>query len=235
MKIFLNTLTGSVVLFLLFSAQLTNSNETKTYFGEAYSLEDNKFLYREEHVLEYVDGSIAKRKVNYLDSTGELIVTKENKYLGLSHQPSYQLVDLRRAYEEQAVVGQEKIKLVLNEKGKKTIEQKSVDVSNLVVDAGFDHFIQLSWQDLINGKTIEFNFASVARQTIVEFELIPVRKDDDKLYLNMELASSWLAWLIPTIELEYDIKTKKLLRYKGLSNIQDKHGDGLYVDLKFYY
>ncbi len=41
--------------------------------------------------------------------------------------------------------------------------------------------------------------------------------------------------LADPIELGYDLSEKHLIRYRGLANIEDENGDGLDVDIRYYY
>ncbi|WP_419811745.1 hypothetical protein [Bacterioplanoides sp.] len=251
--------TGSSVIALAaqnLSASLKSSEIS--YIGDAYSLNDpNTLLYREEHHLLLQAGKPLQRQVNYYSAEGELIANKENWYRTAATQPDFILTDFRTGYREEAKIKPVKnqpvkntntLILILTEspgtENQKTENQKTEETQlsefdyELVIDAGFDDFIRKHWGALLAGDAIPFSFASVARQTSVNFE-VQIRKvvkpGDTLLKLEMTLRSSLLSWLMSPIKLDYDLSNKRLLRYRGLSNLQDDQGSGQQVDIRYRY
>lgn len=217
-----------------------------SYVGEAYLLgssnSSNTLLYREEHRLLLQAGKPVRRQVNYYSAEGELIASKKNWYRSSPTQPDFILTDFRTDYREEAksteTSNTNTLTLILTENQETEQTQLTEFDYELVIDAGFDDFIRQHWDALQAGKTIPFSFASVARQTSVNFEVEaqnPEQSNATNLKLEMTLRSSLLSWLMSPIKLEYDRNTQSLMRYRGLSNIQDNNGDGQEVDIRYHY
>lgn len=226
---------------LIVPAAFAASDETEViqYVGNAYDLNDgNSLLYREEHRLTLVNGKPSSREVNYFSATNELIVTKKNSYLQNPAAPEFDLHDLRSDYREQANY-QSDGSLILavqeSDKTRKQSKQFNTIPDNLIIDAGFDDFVRGHWSELETGKSINFSFASAARLDLIDFRLLKKDSDKDQLVLSMRLKSRLLAWLLDPIELTYDQHTKQLIRYSGLSNIQDSNGNSYSADIRYQY
>ena len=243
----LMTLINHLFIALLFTSSSviadTQNHSPISYIGEAYSLDDpDILLYREEHTLSLQEGKPVKRQVNYYSAEGELIASKENWYRSSPTQPDFILTDFRTDYREEAksteTSNTNTLTLILTENQETEQTQLTEFDYELVIDAGFDDFIRQHWDALQAGKTIPFSFASVARQTSVNFEVEaqnPEQSNATNLKLEMTLRSSLLSWLMSPIKLEYDRNTQRLMRYRGLSNIQDNNGDGQEVDIRYHY
>ncbi|WP_420591945.1 hypothetical protein [Bacterioplanoides sp.] len=238
----------SILSYVVVAAALTtNIAQAQTisldYIGEAYDLErPDKLLYREQHSLTQRHDKQGKlipvtRQVEYFSADGELIAEKTNQYSNAATQPDFILKDLRHNYSEQSEQLAKGWRLTLQENG--TTSSKVIDDFDyeLVIDAGFDDFIRKHWQALSAGKTVPFSFASVARQTSVNFEVEASNPErlQQPLKITMTLRSSLLSWLLDPIELEYQRSTQRLLRYRGLSNIQDNDQQGQQVDIRYRY
>ena len=229
------------------AALTTNIAQAQTisldYIGEAYDLEQpDKLLYREQHSLTQRRDNQEKlipvtRQVEYFSADGELIAEKTNQYPNAATQPDFILKDLRHNYSEQSEQLAKGWRLTLLENG--ATSSKVIDDFDyeLVIDAGFDDFIRKHWQALSAGKTVPFSFASVARQNSVNFEVEASNPErlQQPLKITMTLRSSLLSWLLDPIELEYQRSTQRLLRYRGLSNIQDNDQQGQQVDIRYRY
>lgn len=243
----LMTLINHLFIALLFTSSSviadTQNHSPISYIGEAYSLDDpDILLYREEHTLSLQEGKPVKRQVNYYSAEGELIASKENWYRSSPTQPDFILTDFRTDYREEAksteTSNTNTLTLILTENQETEQTQLTEFDYELVIDAGFDDFIRQHWDALLAGKTIPFSFASVARQTSVNFEVEaqnPEQSDATNLKLEMTLRSSLLSWLMSPIKLEYDRNTQSLMRYRGLSNIQNNNGNGQEVDIRYHY
>lgn len=230
------------------------------YEGYAYLASDRSLLaYVEKHTLVRKNNQAIKRSVQYIakrDPTekGILIAQKENRY-NVDHltasqaaeQPTFHLKDLRTGYEERVDWKNKQLEMSVRDTDvwtKKTVSP----LNNTVIDAGFDEFVRRHWDDLLKGEKKPFQFAVPSRFGFVEFKIERIFPDRDPqtdpyyqrqtVSLSMTLASRWLAWLLDPITLTYDRSTKRLLRYKGLSNIRDTRegSDKNYdVDIRYVY
>lgn len=227
--------------FLCAQNAFANTHDTKTltYKGNAYDLNDShKLLYTETHHLTLVNGKPSVRRVAYRSATKQLIVEKTNQYQQNSATPEFELQDLRTGYREQARFSRNgDLILTLQENGQAQEQSHRIDSlpSHLIIDAGFDSFVRQHWSELEAGKSVTFSFASVARLDLIDFRLLKKDSNKEQLVLSMRLKSRLLAWLLDPIELTYDRQSKRLLRYRGLGNIQDSQGNAYHVDIRYQY
>jgi hypothetical protein len=98
----------------------------------------------------------------------------------------------------------------------------------LVADAGFDVFVKNQWPALSAARRQSLQFAVPSRLTSYGFNLQRI----NSLPFNKEPAQSfklsvngWLGFIAPNLEITYSRNTKRLLRFKGLSNILNDQGE----------
>ena len=98
-----------------------------------------------------------------------------------------------------------------------------------VMDAGFDHAIQLHWKTLVTGEALEFSFAVPSKldyfRLRLEWRGVISRGERRLLELRMEPASTVLGWLVDPVLIRYDLATRALVEYEGRSNIRDDAGE----------
>lgn len=210
---------------------------TINYEGEAYSLDSKALFYREVHTLILDNDMPISREVDYINPNGKVIVHKTSTYKGTPTTPDFELTDFRDGYQESAEADNKKRILSVKENTDTPISIKRLGKPEYttVVDAGFDEFVREQWQGLLAGKTATFSFAAPARLEYVDFRLIPIRQDDSTLTVEMRLKSRWVSWLLDPIELEYDLTSQRLLRYKGLTNLRDDQGNGIKAEIFYRY
>jgi hypothetical protein len=207
--------------------------------GSATELQSGKSLYKEIHC-----GAANKlaSDVYYQSADGALIAHKALDYQSGRTTPSF-----IQTY----ALNQEKVDVKFDQKtlmmsmvdrnGKESNQQyqiSALDETPVVIDAGFDIFIQDNWQNLMSGKTIEFQFPLVSRTQLISLRLkrspCQYETNTDQCFA-LEPANWLLRMLASPIELGYDSTLMRLNRYRGLSNINDSNGAGLVVDIKYQY
>ncbi|WP_430460035.1 hypothetical protein ACQUQU_12545 [Thalassolituus sp. LLYu03] len=221
---------------------------TLSYVGEARRLDGGELLYREFHQLTLAgadphsaDGMNntsrpLTRHVEYRAPDGTLIARKINDYRDSPLLPDFTLEDDRRGYREQLTVRDGELTMAFAEGGSAESVKRFRRLPELAVaDAGFDELVRSQWPRLLLGRSLTFEFASVARQDFIAFEVQKKSESADRLTLAMSLASPWLTWLLDDIELEYDKNTRRLLVYRGLTNITDASGAYYSAEIRYQY
>lgn len=206
-----------------------------SFTGEAFGLKSGNLLYRETHQLTLSDGQPVSGIVEYSDPDGNLIARKTNRYRANPATPDFDLQDRRSDYREQASLSQDSWTLSRTENGETERKTPGNPRYQAVVDAGFDEFVRQHWDALLKGDTVPFSFAVPARLDWIDFRLIPEKVTDTTLTVEMKLKSRMLAWLLDPIRLTYDRDTKRLLTYRGLTNIRDASGEGIHAEIRYRY
>ncbi|MFV8570988.1 hypothetical protein ACNQ6O_07235 [Marinobacter sp. SBS5] len=91
----------------------------------------------------------------------------------------------------------------------------------LVVDAGFDHFVRANWQAVTAGKSLSFQFLAPTRGDHYGFVLepAPAAKMDADVVVQIRPTSLVLRFLVDPIILGYN-QRGALTHYQGLTNIR---------------
>ncbi len=209
--------------------------------GTAYNLDDNQVLYRELYTGLDENKSV---RVDYVSPQGKTFATKTLVYSGELFQPMFTFEDTRD--NEFASAQFEGARLMLTHGAKGHQSQKAImDNAKLVVDAGFDAYIQLNWDKLMEGKRLKFDFALVNRLTTVQLEVRKIKSSESPVY-DADYGRDWAYFRITPakkiaslfadpINLAYDPKGKYLMRYHGRSNLDDNEGAPVDVRIEYEY
>ena len=236
------------------SKSLTHTKDQSIHYsGTAYSLDNDQILYREDHTLTMKDGQPIERTTLYYDADNQLFAEKNNRYRSQfnnsdsnnsdsnntgsdnSATPDFMLTDDRYGYSESMEQDGKRWRVEYKEpeeSGNKILAKPDYTP---VIDAGFDEFVRAHWNDLMEGDTVNFSFAVPSRLEWIDFRLIPLAQKDGTLTVEMRLKSRWIAWLLDPVFLTYDIKSKRLLTYRGLTNIRTMNGDGIKAEIRYTY
>lgn len=102
-----------------------------------------------------------------------------------------------------------------------------------VTDVGFNLLIKAHFDQLLSGESLKFNFAIPLKRDYYQFR---AHKIQDTQYENraaviikIEIASSLLGLFADPIVLIYDMETRHLVEYLGLSNLPNAEGTKNYL------
>ena len=217
-----------------------SNQQTITYRGDAFSIENGKLLYTEHHQL-FMSGSKPVRRITeYQDAELNTFAVKENRYEQNPATPDFHLNDTRSGYTESVSKKGNTWNVSYSERdsnGKSQSDKGKLKQPDYtaVIDAGFDEFVRGAWEKLLDEKTVTFSFAVPSRLEWIDFRLIPIEITDELVRVEMRLKSRLLSWLLAPVELTYDHSTKQLLTYRGLTNIRDQKGQGIEAEIRYTY
>lgn len=199
--------------------------------GTARSATDNNVLYREFHypapTLEGLSGSI-----EYLGNDNRLIARKNIDYTDSLTAPAVEQLDIRTQtrfftrYEEGALHAG-------FQRGNNTLQtQTYTSTDDLVVDAGFDPYVRNNWSLLRAGRSVAARFHVPSRLESVRISINPVDRREcaqasgELLCLLVRPAGLLrvVGWFLEPLHLAYDLETRRLLMFKGTSNLADDEG-----------
>ena len=119
---------------------------------------DNKPLYIEKLSFKAIDGEDNLQggvlEVEYRLPDGEMLAEKTVSYSCRMTAPDFQLRDAKSS-EDEGVIWQGG-ELISYQKDQS--EVLTPPKGNLIIDAGFDHFIKQHWRTLIDGKAVKVNY-----------------------------------------------------------------------------
>lgn len=209
--------------------------------GKAYALGNwQSPVYEERYTPRTEQG---QAEVHYVDAEGERIALKTLDYSRGDIHPSYRLEDqrLNRLWEAQWSSDKQ---ITLKRGDAANPESETVRAkAPQVIDAGFDPFIQQSWDALRNGEKVTFHFAFPNRLTNVKLraeemaaEDSPLhRKESEWVYFRIRVDSTLLSLFADDLYLAYGKNDKRLMAFRGRSNIPDENGEGRDVEIHYRY
>lgn len=220
------------VFLLLFPMFPLNSVDTGKirYNGTAYDLETGNLLYRDFHEETWENGRHISSIITYKDPEGKTFAKKRISFLKNRTLPEFQLEDYRDGYLEGGVLQNgNSVKLYFRRKLEDTIQEKILDSGKLsALDGGFDYFVIDHWDELLSGQKIKFNFLVPVERDKFEFFAEKIKEGEYKgrpaLFLKLKIASSILSVFVKPIDLVYDMGSKRIMEFRGTSNINDENG-----------
>lgn len=230
-----------VITLVGIGAMNVNAQDNYVAAGTAYSLDKNQVMYRELYTGLDENKSV---RVDYMSPDGKKFASKTLVYTGEPFQPMFTFEDLRDKEYSSAQFDGARLVLtygVHGEQNQKTI----MDNANVVVDTGFDSYIQLNWDKLIEGKRLKFGFVVINRLSIVQLEVRKIKSSESPVY-DADYGREWIYFQIAPakkiaslfadpINLAYDPKGKYLMRFQGRSNLDDDQGVPLDVRIEYEY
>ena len=195
--------------------------------GKAWNADRSRLMYTESHWTTIESNVLKNRTVVYRCADGTAFARKEINYARSALAPEFSFNDIRINYQEGLRWQKDGPELWFVRHAQR--QQKLLNNSSkLVADAGFDVFVKSNWPALSAARRQNLQFAVPARLTSYAFNLQRI----NNLPFNKEPAQSfklsvdgWLGLIAPNIEITYSANTKRLLRFKGLSNILNDKGE----------
>jgi len=233
---------GNLVMaaMLLMGAYAT-AEDNYIVAGSAYNLANGELVYRELYT--NIDENRQVR-VHYLTPGGDRFASKTLTYNGALFQPEFDFTDIRD--NEQISAKFDGPRLILNyRKGKVNNSKTLFDNARVVIDAGFDAYIQLNWDQLVAGKRLRFDLAYPIRMTTIALEVRVVKGTDspaydkdygkDWIYFRIAPARAFASLFADPIYIAYDPNGRYLMRYHGRSNLDDYDGNPWDVRIEYEY
>lgn len=209
--------------------------------GSAYNISNGKLLYRELYSSLDIDKNVT---VDYTTPDGNIFATKKLSYKGEVFQPEFELKDTRD--NEVSYARFDGPHLVVGHAVDFSRQEKTIiDNAKIVIDAGYDAFIQLNWDTIIKGKRLEFPYLVPTQLSTMDIEVRKIKGTDSPLY-DKEIGREWLYVRLKPVKkltrifadpiyLAYDPRGRYLMRYQGKANIDDEKNIPWYVRIDYQY
>ncbi|WP_039948382.1 hypothetical protein [Leptospira fainei] len=209
------------------------------FSGTAYELETGKLLYRDMHEEFWENGKHTRSVVRYVDPEGKIFATKRISFLRNRSLPDFNLQDLRDGYLEGGELESgTRVRLFARRKKEDPIKEKVVDGGDLsALDGGFDYFVDDHWNELLAGKRIAFRIFVPVELDTFRFYVEKTKSEPymgkPALFLRMRIESSILSVFVKPIDLIYDMESRRIMEYKGTSNINNEKGKSYIVRIVY--
>lgn len=209
-----------------------------SFTGYARSLDGRDLLYVESHAVSGGGTADETRVVLYRCSGDSApFARKELDYGADRIAPAFALEDARSGLLEglrRAARG-----LEVFERAGATARLRSEVLSRtgaLVADAGFDEFVRARWDSLDQGTSTEVAFLVPSRLDSFNFKVRRIAdttiEGEPATVFRLALAGP-LGWFLSDIDVSYRKRDRRLMRYRGLTNIRDAAGAMLEAQIDF--
>jgi hypothetical protein len=243
-NIFLRTPTffrATLVAVAALAPMLVQADGEYAVSGSAYSIDKNQLLYRELYTPVNENREVT---VNYTTPDGKIFATKTLIYSGDPIQPEFELHDKRDNERLAAKFSAGRLVLAYDQEGYKQ-EKEIMETVGLVVDAGFDAYIQKNWDDLVAGKKMRFRFTLPNKLMAANLQVRQITADKSPLfsadspatwrYFLLEPANRFASILKDPVHLAYESEGKFLMRYYGRSNLDSNDRGAWDVRIEYEY
>jgi hypothetical protein len=194
--------------------------------GTATSLYSTTVIYIEKHNIENDERGFNKNiSTEYSQPNGTVFAKMKTYFQKDQFLPDVEFEDQRfRLLETQTLDLSTGQIAVVKRKDEKIISEKKIKMINpLVAGQGFDNLIKANFNRLeANGLNI--NFLVLDKMDYLRFEVQQESKNTSQKTFSLSPESLFLRMFVKKIKVIYDLKSKALLRYQGISNIMDDQG-----------
>lgn len=192
--------------------------------------------YREVHwQRDAVDGS--EHWVLYQCPDGRPFARKHLPATAGALARGYSLEDQRSGQTAAVEVADGTVRIDWKEDAASAVRQRRLPVPpGAVIDAGFDAAVRRHWPALMRGERISLPFLVPGRQ---RFYTVRVRRTgalrwQDTAAQQIEVSlDAWYAGLAPRLSLVYAEADRRLLEFRGTSNLRDPRGNYPQVTVRF--
>lgn len=233
-------LLAALLMSLLYSASHASTPWTT---GTAYSVAEGRVAYRELHYAAPGQTGLSSR-VDYLDAGGQVIVSKQLDFSRSATAPAIDQIDLRTQTRVFTRYEEERLHAGYQRDADSPLRTDTLRPSpDLIVDAGFDPYVRSQWDTLTAGRTVTASFFVPSRLDTITVSIAPVAREEcaqvqgDVLCLLVKPAGLLrvVSWFVDPLRLAYDMKERRLLMFRGLSNLLDEQGQAQDVLVLFEY
>jgi hypothetical protein len=233
-----NSIRIDLVLFIFLTLNLScfgAEAHGETFVGKAVN-EKGILEYVEYHTVIYENGNVSKSQTIYYDANNNKIGELVSEYSLGPQYGSYDFRDIRAQHQDGAKVAVDRIRLYRKQSPENDIEETYVaKEENQIVGQGFHQFIVHNLEQIAQGEVFHIQLVLPSRLDQYEFRIRKRKINGDTLYIRLEIDNWLLRMFAPHVDAEYDLKTRHLLRYEGISNLEDASGKHKKVTITYSY
>lgn len=207
-------------------------SDVRYFRGNAVDLNTGRFLYSENHAEYRQAGRHTHSIVTYRNAQGKAFARKRITFARNATQPDFRLEDFRDGYIEGAKgLGGSRFQFFKRSNRDSELQKEVVNISAPgVIDGGFDYYVRNNFAALSRGEARSVNFGVSARFTYFTFVISKVsngqRAGRPTVKFKLAPQNFILRQLIDPLFITYDAEDRRLLEYRGYTNIDDGTDSG---------
>ncbi|MEO8062586.1 MAG: hypothetical protein ABI821_07540 [Pseudomonadota bacterium] len=209
-----------------------------TFTGYARSLDGRDLLYVESHAISRGGNADETRVVLYRCSAASApFARKELDYATNRIAPAFAFEDARSGFVEGLKRDTRGLEVFERAGAKAELRTEMLSRAGaLVADAGFDEFVRTRWDSLESGASAEVPFLVPSRLDSVKFKVRKVSEatiEGEAANVFRLSVAGPLGWFLSDIDVSYRKRDRRLMRYRGITNIRDAGGEMLSAQIDF--
>lgn len=221
------------VIFL--AGTFSVSADVEWVYGKAVNA-DGELEFLEEHIVKYENDRIANIKTIFYDAGLKKIGEQVSDFSQGPQFGSYDFKDERLQYHDGARVMSDQILIYCKETPEDGTRRKYLRKdSNQIVGQGFHQFILANLDSLVGGAIIPAKLILPAQMDQFDIRIYKRKIEKGRIQIRIELDNWFLRLFTPHVEAEYDLSSRRLLSYRGLSMISDLSGKTVEVEVFYDY
>ena len=207
----------------------------ETFVGKAVNSKGT-LEYVEYHTVTHTNGNVSGSQTIYYDANNTKIGELISEYSFGPQFGSYDFRDIRAQHQDGAKVALDRIRLYRKQSREADIEETYLEKEeDQIVGQGFHQFIVHNLEQIAQGEIFQIQLVLPSRLDQYEFRIRKRKINGDTLYIRLEIDNWLLRMFAPHVDAEYDLKTRHLLRYEGISNLEDASGKHEKVTITYSY
>lgn len=226
----MQTKTLGLFLAFLLADSLAHALSLK---GVAKSIDTDKIIYLEEHDIEVDEKGFNKRiQTKYFRPDGQLFAKMDSNFSKNILVPEIEFEDLR--FKKKEFLSSVEDKFIFKQKVEAQAEviKELKSFSDAAAGQGFDNFIKFNF-DQLQSKEIPLKFGVLSEMSFYSFEAYKKDTSGDLVKFGISLTNPFYRLFAKELVVAYDLKTKQLKSYRGLSNILDDQSSRQNVQIDY--
>jgi hypothetical protein len=225
----------ATLAFFLWASAASGGDTTEVFTAGAFN-KRGELEYTENHAVSYENEKVTRSRTLYFDPAGRMIGELVSEYLPSPQFNTYSFKDSRAGYEDGVSVEGERLRLFRKKSPGANQESAYLRMApDQVVGQGFHHFLRLNLETLATGEIFHIKLVMPSRLDQYNFRIRKVKRVGQTLHIRLEIDNWFLRIFAPYVECEYELGTRRLLRYVGISNLEDGSGSHPKVDIVYTY
>lgn len=228
-----------LVLWMTSAAASAAEEQVLRFYGYAYDLKTNAYLYTEVHEQHAVGERWTGGSIRYFAPDGSPMGRKTLDFSANEFVPVYRLTLDYNGYNEAITAVGKNVEMTKQSDRSAKAETESVRLETaMAADSGFHSYLRTRFADLMAGKTVEFRLVVAGNLDTFSFR---ARKSGEGQFEGKPVvkivaeANSLLRLVAPKLELLYEPQQRMLMEYRGLSNIHNpKTGEPYEARIAYY-
>lgn len=215
-----------------------HADDTRRFYGYAFDLDTDRYVYTEVHEQVWEDGRWVRGTIDYHAPDGTLRGTKTLDFSADPYVPLYEYTLPDQDYAEGiTAIDTNGIQLTKTSDGKQQVE--TIDRRDPVTgDSGFHNFLLDHFDVLMDRQTVAFTFIAAGNLDSYKFRARRIQDTQFEGATAVQFkveANSLLRLVAPDLTVVYDPQSRRLLEYRGPSNVIDPQTGKVYDARIAYY